>query len=183
MDRRRRSPNEPDRRERIAQAALVTIERLGVSQTTHRRIAETADVPLGSVTYYFADLDELLAAAFGIFVARLSERFEQSMTTAVDRQDAERALVAFIVESARVDQTDLILSLELYAYALRRPERRSLMLNWMAASRRALELHFTAQQAKALDALMEGITLHNTTQPDLLDYAEIAKLIRSITSH
>ncbi|MGY8605201.1 TetR/AcrR family transcriptional regulator [Gluconobacter cerinus] len=182
MNTRRRSPNEPERRDRIAEATLVLIEKVGVARTTYRRIAETANVPLGSVTYYFADLDELLAEAFKIFVTRLSARFEGIMAATLDRKNAEKALAAFIVNSSKGTQTDLILSLELYAYALRRPERRSIMLDWMAASRRALERHFTAPQAKALDALIEGVTLHNTTHPDLLERTDVEQMIRAITT-
>ena len=43
--------NDPARRQRIIDATLAVIADHGTAATTHRRIAETAQVPLGSVTY------------------------------------------------------------------------------------------------------------------------------------
>ena len=43
---------------------LDVIAEHGVAGASHRAIARAADVPLGSITYHFATLDELLAAAF-----------------------------------------------------------------------------------------------------------------------
>lgn len=60
----RRVPNDPERRARIIAAALQVIVEQGVHRTTHRRIAAAADVPLGSLTYYFDDLTAILEEAF-----------------------------------------------------------------------------------------------------------------------
>ncbi|HEY8525960.1 MAG TPA: TetR family transcriptional regulator [Acidimicrobiales bacterium] len=49
--------------DRIVQAAAELLTDGGPPAVTHRAVAARAGVPLGSTTYYFADRDELLAAA------------------------------------------------------------------------------------------------------------------------
>jgi DNA-binding transcriptional regulator YbjK len=56
--------NDPSRRQRIVDATLQVVAMHGVAGTTHRRIAGEAGVPLGSVTYYFETLEQLISAAF-----------------------------------------------------------------------------------------------------------------------
>ena len=51
---------DPDRKDRIVDAALDVIAEHGVAGATHRTIAAAADVPLGSMTYHFENLDEVL---------------------------------------------------------------------------------------------------------------------------
>ncbi len=55
-----RRPNDPQRRERILQATLDTIAAHGVRAVTHRKIATCANVPLGSLTYYFSGIEALI---------------------------------------------------------------------------------------------------------------------------
>ncbi|WP_052851701.1 TetR/AcrR family transcriptional regulator [Streptomyces avicenniae] len=60
---RRARRHDPDRRERIVDAAVRVVERDGIAALSHRAVAAEADVPLGSTTYHFTDLDALLTAA------------------------------------------------------------------------------------------------------------------------
>lgn len=52
------------RREVILQAALRVIGSDGIDAVTHRRVASEAEVPLGSMTYYFDSRDDLVREAF-----------------------------------------------------------------------------------------------------------------------
>src|SRR3954454_18360884 len=61
--RRARGPGDPGRRERIANAAIAVVAERGVEGVTHRAVAAAAGVPLGSTTYHFATLDDLLVMA------------------------------------------------------------------------------------------------------------------------
>jgi len=56
---------DPERKSRIVDAAIEVIAEHGVAGTTSRRIAAAADVPLGSLTYHFNGLDDLLARPSG----------------------------------------------------------------------------------------------------------------------
>jgi DNA-binding transcriptional regulator YbjK len=60
---------EPDRRERLADAAITTLARKGMRGLTHRAVDQAAGVPEGSTSYYFRTRQALLQAA----VERLAE--------------------------------------------------------------------------------------------------------------
>ncbi|STS89424.1 TetR family transcriptional regulator [Klebsiella variicola] len=72
-----RRPNDPQRRERILQATLDTIAAHGVQAVTHRKIALCANVPLGSLTYYFSGIEALVEEAFSLFTAEMSAQYQQ----------------------------------------------------------------------------------------------------------
>ncbi len=54
---------DPERRQRIIDAAIRVVGEKGLAGLSHRSVAAEADVPLGSTTYHFATLDELMVAA------------------------------------------------------------------------------------------------------------------------
>ena len=56
----RRRRHDPQRRDRIIDACLEVLAEHGVAGTSHRRVAAAAGVPLGSMTYHFTGMDELL---------------------------------------------------------------------------------------------------------------------------
>ena len=58
------------------ESALSVPARDGVAGITHRAIGKAADVPLGSITYHFATLDDIVKLAFQTHVDRLATRFE-----------------------------------------------------------------------------------------------------------
>lgn len=173
----RRRPNDPGRRDRIITAALLTIARLGVSDTNHRSIAEEAGVPLGSLTYYFSGLDEILAEAFNEFAKSVSAQLFEVLSNARDREEAKIAVVNFLADETGHKEQEMVLSFELYAYASRRAFLKDIMLKWLEASRRALELHFTPAEARSIDAMIEGVTIHNATSPKLISRDEMQAMI------
>ncbi|MGG7466236.1 MULTISPECIES: TetR/AcrR family transcriptional regulator [unclassified Plantibacter] len=151
---------DPDRRDRIIDAAIALIAEQGVAGTTHRKVAAKADVPLGSMTYHFDDLGELLHEAFMRFSTTVSDRFEARLRQAGDVASARIAVVEIIESDVLAAPDDLVLTMELYTLAARDPEYRALTDAWMQRSRRALELHFDPVTARELDALIEGISIH-----------------------
>lgn len=70
---------DPQRRERILAATLDHIAEEGVAGVSHRRIAVRADVPLGSMTYHFAGIDDLLREAFTRFADEIVAVFERHL--------------------------------------------------------------------------------------------------------
>ncbi len=72
---RRARRYDPGRRDRLVDTTLDVIAEQGVAAATHRAIARVADVPLGSLTYRFGSLTELLAAAFTRHVDTVAARF------------------------------------------------------------------------------------------------------------
>lgn len=57
------------RRDQLAAAAADLVLREGPGALTHRRVAAAAGASLSATTYYFADLDELAAAAGSVLAA------------------------------------------------------------------------------------------------------------------
>jgi DNA-binding transcriptional regulator YbjK len=176
--------HDPERRDRIIDACLDVIAREGVAGTSHRRVAAAADVPLGSMTYHFTGMDELLTAAFTRFADRAAAEFEDRMDHAATLDDARHAVAALIDQDpAGNDSPDMINTHELYTLAARQPAYRAITEHWMARSRQALQRHFDPDTARILDALIEGLTLHRAldTKPD--DNGTALDAVRRVTGH
>lgn len=172
--------NDPERRERIIAACLDVIAESGVAGASHRRIAAAAGVPLGSMTYHFAGIDDLLHEAFSRFAATVSSRFERRMAAASDPVSARAAVVAIIVEDVAHDSRDLVLAHELYTLAARVPAYRALTTAWMRRSRAALERHFDTETARLLDAMIEGLSIHRALDDEPRDRAEVEQGVARI---
>jgi len=173
---------DPDRRDRIVEACLRVVGEVGVAGASNRRIAAAADVPLGSMTYHFADTDELLREAFTRFAHRVSDRFDAALAQAHDADEARRAVVALVVHDVLADPHELVVTHELYTLAARDPGYRRLTHAWMARSRRALERHFDPTTARLLDALIEGLTIHRALDVEPRPPTEVEEAVTRITT-
>ncbi|MET9558485.1 TetR family transcriptional regulator [Streptomyces sp. NPDC006645] len=151
---------DPKRRERIIAATLDLIAEEGLARVSHRKIAARAGVPLGSMTYHFGGIDELLREAFGRFTDHIVAVFDARLSVPTDRDQAREAVADLVHALSEGPQRDLILTQELYTLAARRPEYRELTHEWMRRSRIHLERHFDPDTARQLDALIEGLTIH-----------------------
>lgn len=78
-----RRANDPQRREKIIQATLEAVKLYGIHAVTHRKIATLAGVPLGSMTYYFSGIDELLLEAFSSFTEIMSRNIRHFLAMLV----------------------------------------------------------------------------------------------------
>ncbi|WP_402463526.1 TetR/AcrR family transcriptional regulator [Isoptericola aurantiacus] len=177
----RRRRHDPERRDRIVEACLDVLAEHGVAGTSHRRVAAAADVPLGSTTYHFAGMDDLLHAAFGRFAERAAAAFERRMAGARDTAEARDAVVRLITQDVFATQRDLVLTHELYTLAAREPAFRTLTNAWMRRSRRALERHFDPATARVLDAYIEGATIHRALDTVPADDADVRVAVARLT--
>lgn len=160
MTGRRGTPNDPERRERILDAALEVIAEQGVHRTTHRRIAARAQVPLGSLTYYFDGLPEILRSAFVRFVDRLSGRYWEAVRGAEGTEAACAGIVEMICGDRYTSPQEQTILVELYSYGSFDAQVGAMRRQWQDRSQEALAAHFDRDTARALDALLEGWTLH-----------------------
>ncbi|SFO72402.1 transcriptional regulator, TetR family [Geodermatophilus dictyosporus] len=170
---RRARRHDPGRRDRLVDTALDVVAEQGVTAATHRAIARAADVPLGSLTYHFASLTELLAAAFTRHVDTVAERFDERMRAAPDRAAALQALAEHLTDDLLGSSRDLVLAVELYVAAARDPALREVTQDWMSRSRRSLERHLDPITAREVDALVEGLVLHSALSTDPMTAAQI----------
>ncbi|MBO1268220.1 TetR/AcrR family transcriptional regulator [Arthrobacter cavernae] len=173
---------DPERRDRIIDAALDVIAAQGVAGASHRRIAEHAGVPLGSMTYHFAGMDELLTEAFRRFGDSIADRFDEQLAGAADIDGARRAVVDLIHLDLLDSQRDLVLTHELYTLAARKPAFRQITRDWMARSRRALGLHFDPGTCRMLDALIEGLFIHAALDTEPHDRSITVEAVARITT-
>lgn len=171
---------DPGRRERIIDACLDVIAEHGVAGTSHRRVAAAAEVPLGSMTYHFDGMDDLLRAAFTRFSTACAQQVELRMAGASNPDAARAAVLALITDDVFSSQRDLVLTHELYTLAAREPAYRELTHAWMARSRAALARHFDPATARILDALIEGLTIHRALDVDSRNTADAELAVRRI---
>lgn len=175
-----RRPNDPQRRVRIIDATLETIAIHGISAVTHRKIASCADVPLGSMTYYFDGIEALLGEAFGTFTARMSEEYTAFFAGVTTVDGACDAVAELIFSSQVTTPKNMTLMYQLYALASSTPTLKAVMQNWMHRSQQTLEQWFEPATARALDAFIEGMTLHFVTDRQPLVREEIRKMVGRI---
>lgn len=173
---------DPDRRARIIDATLDVIADVGVAGTSHRKIAARADVPLGSMTYHFTNIDEVLRAAFEKFADTIATRYEEWFLRPANAEEAREAVVGLIHADLLESQRELVLTIELYTLAARKPEFRTLTCDWMARSRRALSRFFDEPTTHMLDALIEGLFIHAALDTAPADRARTVEAVRRITS-
>jgi DNA-binding transcriptional regulator YbjK len=158
-----------ERRQRIIRAAHELIPAVGVQGLTHRLIADRAGVPLGSTTYYFATLAELVDAAL---------TNATDVTTACLRDWGERlqasadvpVTLAELVEEWVEDRDQLVTWNELYAAAGHRPD----LLTAYAVDRQAA--HDTA-------AFVDGVVMHALIRDERIAPAPVARVLSVLLAH
>lgn len=151
---------DPDRRQRIIDAAIAVVGEHGIGALSHRSVAAAADVPLGSTTYHFATLDDLLVAALEQLSAEWvadMEDWERDTASGMSLADAMAGLMERLLER---DRKRLELEYELYVAALRRTPVRPIVSAYLddtAAQvvRRTGDLGV----ARAVVALFDGLLL------------------------
>jgi DNA-binding transcriptional regulator YbjK len=175
-----RRPNDPLRRERILQATLETIAEHGIDAVTHRKIATCAGVPLGSMTYYFDGMDSLLEEAFTRFTCDMSQQYCDFFAGVTGPEMACESITTLIHSSEVTTPHNMELMYQLYALMSRKPALKKVMQDWMQTSQSTLEQWFDPVTARALDAFIEGMTLHFVTDRKPLTRGEIRAIIDKI---
>jgi DNA-binding transcriptional regulator YbjK len=179
---RKGRPNDPQRRARILQAALAVIADGGVQALSYRRVAARAGVPLGSMTYYFADFETLIVAAFETLRSGLEPRYAAPMRNARDDTEAVEALVAATCGATSPSREDIRLYLEMYQYAARSPQVAELLRDFQEESLVILRGRFSDGAARAVDALMWGWWIYRSLHPAPLEEDLVRRAYRSLAS-
>ena len=168
-----------ERRERILRATLGVVAEDGIPAVTHRRVAADADVPLGSLTYWFATKDDLLREALRLFVDDETERLRvvgESLTEGMAPEEiAER--FAAVLENA--DGIGQVAQFELYLEAARNPALREVAQQCFAAYEDICRVALRVAGADAdgplpalFVALADGLGVRRMAAGDALDVRE-----------
>jgi TetR/AcrR family transcriptional regulator, regulator of biofilm formation and stress response len=146
------------RRQQILAAAVRVIAEVGVGNVTHRRIAAVAGVPLGSTTYYFPTLDDLVAAA----LREATEYARAGLEAWAEELTVSDDLPGTFVNLTRrylADRDQALLEYELCLAAARIPELRPAAQLWVDGLRGICARFAGPQKGFALAALLDGFLL------------------------
>jgi DNA-binding transcriptional regulator YbjK len=174
---RRSRRHDPQRRERIVEAALDVLARDGVAGITHRAIGAAADVPLGSITYHFATLDDIVRLAFETHVDKLASRFEMRLASCDSAVDVIECIVLAITDDLAANPNELAVTYELYGDAVRRGETKQLTQQWMVRAEDALAQHLDRPTARLVDVVIEGLMVHMSIAQQQISRDEVRALL------
>ncbi|MEO7943515.1 MAG: TetR family transcriptional regulator, partial [Marmoricola sp.] len=104
------------------EATLDVIRTDGISAVSYRGVAARAEVPLGSVTYYFPTLEGLILSALDSTRSELEPRYATPLREARTSADIVDALVEATIGSTSPDLTDIRLYEEIRHYGARDPK-------------------------------------------------------------
>lgn len=155
----RRDPQ--GRRRAIVHAAIGVIAEVGIARATHRLIAERAGVPLGSTTYYYPTLDDLVAEALREVTEAARAGLEQWADQLTGGDDQVGTLIA-LVRDCLDDREETLVCYELTLAAARVPELRPAAVLWIDGLRGiCARIAGGPERGFALAALIDGTVLRS----------------------
>lgn len=163
---RKGKPNDPERRSRILTAALEVIRADGISGASYRRIAAQAEVPLGSMTYYFPSLDGLVLDALDSTRSDLEPRYAAPLRGAATPADIVEALVDATIGTTSPSLEDIRLYEEIRHHGARNPEIAAVLQAVEDDSLVMLTPVLPTRIALAINALLWGWWSHRLAHPD-----------------
>lgn len=157
--RRGRGPTDRERRERIARAAIAVVAERGVENVTHRAVAGAAGVPLGSTTYHFETLDDLLAVALRSAAEHNIARLRSWERHLPADADLAAALADLVVRALTHERALTVVEYELYVAALHRPGLRATSTAWDDALRELFASRTDLVTGRLLAAVFCGFVM------------------------
>jgi AcrR family transcriptional regulator len=124
-----RSRFAPDiRRAMIVDAARRHIVERGLAATSAREVAKAADVSIGTLTYHFATMDELLAEV----LASTMRQFEQTIDEQLAKQQSPLAALVLLMDAhfSRASVEVGVLWIEFWTRSVREPSLRGTELTF-----------------------------------------------------
>ena len=178
---------EAQRREQILGAAIEVVARKGYEATTLRDVAETAGTSTGTVNYYFANKDDVLASA----LVEVAERFRRRVDDALEGLDDPRAKLLGIAAACTPESAPAVANqvvwAEFWVRAARserlRDQHERLYDDWRAriakivrdgAARGSFRAVDASDWATQFAALLDGLALHVILHPRSLPPAGMA---------
>jgi len=155
-----RGPTDPGRRDRIAAAALAVALTQGVHAVSHRAVAAAAGVPLGSTTYHFATLDDLLAAAMDTAAEAYLAELQAWEAGLAPGADLAEALTDQLLDALAHDRARVVAEYELYLASIRRPALAPASASWAAKMTDVLVRRTDPARARALTMVADGALLN-----------------------
>jgi TetR/AcrR family transcriptional regulator, regulator of biofilm formation and stress response len=191
-------PRGAARREALLEATLRIVADTGADAVTHRRVAEVAQLPLASTTYYFDSKEQLLTAALEVAaerdLARLHELAEHRRTLPAAAEHAVALVLDATTELSADEQAagrrSLLAGYTLLLEAARRPALRELTRRWTEAYMTAVTdllaragSRHPAQDAQLLLAAADGLLIAQLSTGETIDpRPALLRLARTLTA-
>jgi AcrR family transcriptional regulator len=162
------------RKTEIIDAALRVIGRDGIQGVSMRAVAAEASIPLGTVTYYFGDKEELIEAAFLRHTQRETARIVAAIAHlgALTQADVARGLADFVIEGLTEYRERLITEYQFLGASVRRENLQRASVAWLQSLLAHLEARVTAfssssprTDAKLILAVLAGLEVDNLSVP------------------
>ncbi|HEX5565446.1 MAG TPA: TetR family transcriptional regulator [Streptomyces sp.] len=172
---------DPDRRQRIVDAAIRVVDRSGIAGLSHRAVAAEADVPLGSTTYHFSGLDDLLVAALRQVGAEWLADLERWEADADPGQPLAEEVAGLVERWLSGDRGRAVLEYELYLAALRREAVRPIAAATLDEMTRVLCRRTRDEAtARALTGLVDGLMLQHLLTGRPVDRDEVRSMVERV---
>jgi TetR/AcrR family transcriptional regulator, regulator of biofilm formation and stress response len=175
-------PRGAARRDALLEAVLKIVGEIGADAVTHRRVAEVADLPLASTTYYFKSKEHLLTAALELAAERDIARLSEFAAHPVADDDPIGLAIAAVLDP--IDETgpsqrgSMIANYALLLEAARRPALQAVARRWTEAYLDVLGRLLTAAgsaepaaDAELLMAAADGLLIEQLTAGTRVDLA------------
>jgi TetR/AcrR family transcriptional regulator, regulator of biofilm formation and stress response len=170
-------PRGAARREALLEAVLEIVAEVGAEAVTHRRVAEQAQLPLASTTYWFDSKEDLLTAALELAAERDVARLHE-LADRLRERDPVEAVLATVLDP--VDEpssrASLLATYALLLEAARRPALQELARRWTDVYLQAIgELLDRAgsarprEDARLILSAADGLLLEQLTAGDAED--------------
>ncbi len=171
---------DPDRRQRIIEAALRVIEEKGLTALTFRAVAQAADVPLGSTTYHFADKQDLMAATVRLARERNREKTRAVLASNIATRGVAGAVAALVEELTVRQHRQLVLEHDLYLSAMHNPALQEESRQWSDDFVEAISQYTDDITARTLGYLVDGLCLQSALLERMFFIAEVEPLIAQV---
>lgn len=171
-----RQPKGEERRAKIIKAAIGVIAEQGVEVLSHRRVAAAAGVPLAATTYYFKSLDELRAAALNQIIARDLAAMDERFQTLPPTGDLGEILAQLVWEWLESREASVV-TVEIFASAMRRESVREIAQSWESAWVEALTPRVGRTRALTSVCAAFGYIQYSLLQEDRPTFDEVAEVM------
>ena len=162
------------RKTEIIDAVLRVIGRDGILDVSMRAVAAEASVPLGTVTYYFSNKEELIEAAFLRHTQRETARIVAAITrlSALSPADLARGLADFVIQGLTEYREQLVAEYQFLNASVRRDGLQRASAAWLQSLSAHLEERLTAfsssspkTDARLILAVLAGLEVDNLSVP------------------
>lgn len=178
-----------ERKEKILETALGIIGRDGLAALSMRTLAAEAALPLGAVSYYFGNKQQLIVEAFDLHAQRELRRVIRTISsigTAGSAADLARVLSDFLIEGLENPDNAIVAEYEFLIEASRRAELARASTAWQQSLHAQLSNVLQARGALDPDddaglvmAVLAGLEIDNLTRGALAK-SQAAAIRRSL---